>query len=343
MESYTKEIFVYPSSCPERTVTYCVFKPLSPPRAIVQLSHGMCEYVERYEPFAEFLTSRGILFCGNDHLGHGRTGDKYNEFGFFSESSGDSYLTEDVHTLTTIMKGQYPDLPYLLMGHSMGSFITRDYLSKYAVEIDGCILSGTSGRNPLSAFGAGTAHRIGRIRGGKHRSNIVKQLAIGTYNKGYGTIGQENWICRDPKVVEKYRNDKYCNFEFTMMGYRDMCTLLHRVNLDSWYDSFPKEFPLLFISGTGDPVGRYGKGVNQVVRQLEERGHSNVVSLLYPEARHELCNELNKKDVYRDLYTWISQGFLSISLDEKEKEKDRVREEEERESKKEEEKVPATP
>lgn len=316
MLNYTKEILIYDSSCPDRTITYCVYKPLSRPRAIVQVSHGMCEYVERYEGLAEFLTARGVLFCGNDHLGHGRTGEKYKEFGFFSESPGDSYLTQDVYRLTEIMQQQYPDTPYILMGHSMGSFVARDYLSHYSQKISGCILSGTSGRNPFSSFGAMTAQQLGNVYGGKHQSNIVKQMAIGSYNVGYGKFGKEHWISRDPKVVEQYWEDDFCNFEFTMLGYRDMCRLLHRVNLDTWYDSFEKDLPLLFISGTGDPVGRYGKGVKQVVETLEKTGHNVVKSLLYEGARHELCNELNKKDVYRDLYLWLSETYFPLSTQE---------------------------
>lgn len=309
MEPYTKEILIYESACPDRTITYCVYKPLSAPRAIVQLSHGMCEYVERYQPLAHYLTSRGVLFCGNDHLGHGRTGEKYNEFGFFSESPGDSYLTQDVHTLTEIMQKQYPNIPYILMGHSMGSFVARDFLSHYSHQISGCILSGTSGKNILSAFGANTAQQLANLYGSKHQSVLLRHVAIGTYNKGYGDLGQEHWLSRDPKVVEKYRQDEYCNFEFTMLGYRDMCRLLHRVNLPQWYDTFPQEFPLLFISGTGDPVGRYGKGIAQIIESLEQTKHSYVTSLLYENARHELCNELCKTDVYRDIYRWISDFF----------------------------------
>lgn len=310
MKNYSKETLLYPSSCPDRTITYTIYKTLSPPRAILQLSHGMCEYVERYEPLAHYLTSRGILLCGNDHLGHGRTGDKYNEFGYFAEENGDKFVTRDVKNLTKIMKKQYPDIPYILMGHSMGSFIARDYLSTFAPHISGCILSGTSGKNFLASLGITTTTKVGSLKGGKYRSNLIKQLGIGSYNKGYGAIGKEHWISRDPKVIETYRADPFCNFEFTMLGYRDMVTLLKRVNEPQWFTSVPEDFPLLFISGTGDPVGRYGKGVNEVVENLEQTNHSNVTNLLYPNARHELCNELNKKDVYRDLYNWIAMNFL---------------------------------
>ncbi len=300
----------FQSSYKKKPVYYYIYKPDGPIRAIVQLSHGMCEHVGRYEEFARFLTERGILFCGHDHLGHGNTGQTNGEMGFFAEKGGYRYLVKDLYFCTRIIQAKYPNIPYFLMGHSMGSFIARAYLSKYAAHLTGCILSGTSGRNQLSSVAVAVADVIAKAKGEHFRSKYLYQLALGAYNNGFEGKTNCEWLTRDKAIQEAYLLDEWCQFKFTAAAYRDVFTLVNMINRVEWYHSFPSKLPLYIMSGAQDPVGLKGVTIKQLYYELLMRGHRNVTMRLYEGARHELLNETNREEVSESLYEWITTCIL---------------------------------
>lgn len=278
------------------------------PKAILQISHGMCEFFDRYLNFAEYLTNHGILVCGNDHLGHGEC----DLQGYFSENEGYVHLCEDVHCVTKEVKKMYPNTPHILHGHSMGSFIARNYLSKYARELDGCIIMGTGGSNPLSHIAISLAKRIKKRKGDMHRSAFLNKMAFGAYNKHFKETGNEfDWLSRDEKVVLDFEKNPRCNYVLTVSAFHDLLMLQCTANDNGWYETVPKDLPILLVSGDMDPVGDYGKGPKEVYDKLKKAGVSDVQIKLYPDFRHEILNEIGKEEVYEDVLEFIEKVYQS--------------------------------
>lgn len=305
----------YMSANKKDRIAFYVYKPLNdtPPSAIFQISHGMCEYVERYEPFIEFLCKNNILVCGNDHLGHKGSVKSKSGLGYFSKSNGDRHLTEDVNTLTRLMKKKFPDTKYFLFGHSMGSFVARDFASKYSSKIDGLILCGTSGVNPGAKFGIGLCNSMSLLLGDKFRSDVVYNTAFLNYNKNYKErFNQYDWLTKDNDIKSWFEKNEYCNFVFTLSAFRDMFTVLDRVSDDNWAYSLPFELPVYILAGDMDPVGNYGKGVKQVYKRLVDAGLDDVNLKLYKNLRHEILNEPEKDIVYNDILQWIKNHIWII-------------------------------
>ena len=302
------EIGHYPSGNGKDTITYYVYRPKAAPRAVVQICHGMCEYLRRYDHFAAFLNDRGILVCGNDHLGHGSSAAAREDYGYFGEKEGWKHLVGDAHRLTLRTKEAYPDVPYFLMGHSMGSFITRACLSRYGNAFSGGILLGTSGTNRMAPLYYPGVRALARVRGGHYRSALISKLAFGTYNtrfKPHRT--QFDWISRDEDIVARYNEDRRCNFLFTLNGFLDLYYLLDSVSGRKWAERVPVDLPVLLMSGGMDPVGRRGRGVKEVHDHLALAGLKDLIMKLYPGCRHELLNEANRDRVYEDIYRWIEK------------------------------------
>lgn len=303
---FNKQTFSFLSSNGKDEVAAYLYQPNDcEPRLIIQISHGMCEYVERYEPFIDFLTSQGFLVCGNDHLGHGHTAKTDEDLGFFGEKEGYKYLVEDLYFLTQKMRNDYPELPIILYGHSMGSMVARCYLSKYGSKLDGCILSGTVGPNPVIGVAKLLCGMQMKKLTPRGRSELLNNIGFGSYNKrikGNRTI--KDWLSRDPEVVDRYIKDKYCMFSFTTAGFRDLLAMTEIISTKQWPGTVPKELPILLYSGEEDPVGSYGKGVRIVYERLKSAGIKDLEVKLYPEARHEMHNEVNKEEVYADVLKW---------------------------------------
>ena len=200
------------------------------PRMILQLSHGMCEYVERYDAWARRFAEQGILFCGNDHVGHGRTAQDEGALGYTAPRGGADILVEDLHTLTGLMRARYPEVPIVLYGHSMGSFVARLYLTRYGEELAGALISGTAGPGQPTAIAKTIAHAIARAKGDRHRSKLLTSLAFGAYNKHFAEERDPaSWLSRAGDVRAKYAADPWCNFIFTAAGYDTLFSLLGAV------------------------------------------------------------------------------------------------------------------
>lgn len=291
---------------------YCV-KP-DAPRAMVQISHGMCEYFERYTPFAEYLAQNGFLVFGHDHLGHGNTAPTSDDLGFTVKGGGADHLVEDVHKLSLYMKEQYPDLPLILFGHSMGSFIAREVIARNGKDYTAAIICGTGGPETPAAMGKILAKILIAFQGERHRSPLLKKISFMGYNKKFGKGCDPNaWLTRDSETVLRYKGDPLCGYIFTLRAYHDLFTLVAWVSEKKWAGRLPKELPLLLVSGEDDPVGGFGKGVRTVEKRLQQAKIKDLTTVLYPNMRHEILNELDKETVWEEILAWLESKLPSHS------------------------------
>lgn len=280
-----------------------------PIKGVVQLCHGMCEYTERYAPLAGWLCQRGYAVCGNDHIGHKNTAIlSAQRLGYFGGVGSWPHLIEDVELLRKLLEPRFPGVPWILLGHSMGSFIARLYAEKYAGHLAGLILSGTGGSNPMLAAGKAMARSSVAFKGPMYMSAAVDNMVSGSFMKGIsGARTQSDWLSHDTEMVNKHVGDIYCSFKFTASAYHDLFAIMERSNRREWFTKIPKELPILIFSGDEDPVGDFGKGPTQVTNRLKRAGVKNVQLHIYPGGRHEMLNELNRDEVYEEIYGWIEE------------------------------------
>ena len=300
--------FTLPSTVPGRTLHAFRCVPEGPVRAVVQLSHGMVEFIDRYKPLAEYLAAQGILVTGHDHLGHGASIRTKADYGYFAQPDGNRAVLDDLHAVTEQTKALYPGVPYFLLGHSMGSFYARQYLCEWGDELDGAIILGT-GYQPKALVA--TARALCRVLavffGWQHRSKLVANLSFADYNKGLEGRTPQDWLNRDAAEVDKYRADERCMFTFTLNAYYSMFTGILRLYDPAFLEQMPKDLPLLFLAGDADPVGEQGRGVQRAIDSLRAVGVQNIQQKLYPGARHELLMELNRQEVMGDIAHWLNE------------------------------------
>ncbi len=277
--------------------------------AVVQIVHGMSEYVERYEEVAAFLTERGFVVTGDDHLGHGKSVPEGGLQGYFCEQDPATVVVRDVHRLKKMTQEMYPGVPYFILGHSMGSFILRNYICRYGSGIDGALLVGTGMQsNALLCLSKAAAAVVGFFKGAKHPSRFIDKGAFGGYNKRIeGAVTDFDWLSRDSDRVEAYIADKDCGFIFTVNGFKTLFELIARVKKRENLLKIPKELPVIFLSGEDDPVGDYGKGVRKAYQSLVDAGLTDVEIKLYPQDRHELLGEPDRKKVMEDIEIWLTK------------------------------------
>lgn len=306
----TKQEFTYPSSDGIHQI-HCIEWAPEAPRGIVQIVHGICEYVDRYDELARFLCGEGWLVVGDDHLGHGGTAVDREELGFTAESDGWIKMTDDLERLRAIQREKHPGLPYVMLGHSMGSFLARTYLCRYPGKLNGCVLSGT-GQVPAPVVSAGRlVAKLERKRlGSRGRSNLLQSMAFGSYNKNFKpTKTNSDWISRDEDLVAAYASDPFTQFFPTTTLFGDMMGGLQYI----WDEKNLKKMnlftPIYLYSGDMDPVGGDGKQVKQVCDRFKALGCQDVTVKLYPGGRHEMHNELNRLEVYRDVSDWLNSRF----------------------------------
>ncbi len=287
-------------------VRYYRYTPEGNPLAILQISHGMCEYLERYETegFIEALTDQGIVVCGNDHLGHGKTAVSREDLGYFEDYR---HLVADLHTLNGILRKTYPRLPYVLMGHSMGSFLARSYMVTYD-DVDGVIVCGTSAANQPQGLAKALASGIAGLRGSHYRSSLLYNLSFAGYNKAFTAEKDGNsWLSAIPEVRRRYEADPLCGFVFTATAYRELFRLLGDISSEEWAASVPQSLPVFIISGDADPLGEGGEGIREVYARLEDRELNELRMKLYPGGRHEIHNDRCRNEVVTDIVAWIKE------------------------------------
>lgn len=290
-------------------ITYYILQPEDAEyRGIVQICHGMCEYFSRYTHFAKYLCSMGFVVCGCDQLGHGCSVPPAGEQGFFAHKDGWKALVADQNTLTDTIKQRYPGLPLYLLGHSMGSLISRLYLPHYGHKLAGCILAGTPGPNPLAAMGIYLSSSIVHSKGPMYRSALLNQMVFGRFNEKIDHPATPfDWLSRDADVVKLYQSDQKCNFIFTSSGFRDLFRLMQASSSPRCLKGTPRDLPLFFIAGDKDPVCDYGEGVKKLAALYHSVGMRDIEVVFYKNARHELLNEVNKAEVYGDILRWLEK------------------------------------
>ena len=281
-------------------------------RCVLQVVHGMAEYAERYEEFAAYLVERGFVVTGDDHLGHGKSVGQGGKQGYFCEQDPATVLVRDVHRLKKLTEERYPGVPYVLMGHSMGSFITRNYLCRYGTGISGAVIMGT-GMQPKAVLDM--ARLVAGIQklfcGSGHVSRLLDRLAFGGYGRGITDRRTAfDWLSRDRERVDRYIADPMCGFTFTVNGFGALFELVLRLYSPENLAAVPRELPVFMVSGDADPVGDYGKGVRRAYDSLVAAGLTDIRLKLYPGGRHELLNETNRSQVMQDICRWVEENVL---------------------------------
>ena len=301
--------FYFQSSTGRTSIHALKCVPDGKPRAVVQIAHGIAEHIDRYRPFMEFLADNGFVSAGNDHLGHGKSIRVPEEQGFFAEKDGWWRVVDDMDKLHDIMSKEYPELPYVLFGHSMGSFLTRTYLIKHPDKYDGVILSGTGHQSPALVLGGNAAASVmAKLNGAMGDGTKLDSLAFGSYlSKIENPRTKFDWLSRDAEQVDKYIADPLCGFVGKIGLYRDMMHGIKFITDKKNIAQMNKEKPVYFMSGDGDPVGDYGKGVERAYKAFCDAGLHDVFMRLYPGGRHEMLNETNKEQVYQDILNWLNE------------------------------------
>ena len=279
-------------------------------KAILQITHGMVEFIERYAAFAEFLTENGYMVVGHDHIGHGQSVASKEDWGFFAEENPSDVVVADIHKLRTLVQEENPDVPYFMMGHSMGSFMLRKYLALHNENLRGAIIMGT-GFIPekMTNLALKLTGFVTKFRGVKYRSKLIQSLAFGADYKGFDMTGEkpeDSWLTKDVEIVKQYYNEPRCTFMFTVNGYKG---LFEAVNFSCNPENaakIPKKLPLFIVSGEQDPVGGLGKGVMDVYEMYKSAGIQDLTYKLYDNDRHEILNETDREVVYSDLLAWMN-------------------------------------
>lgn len=288
---------------------------------VVQIIHGMVEFVDRYDGFARFLAERGFVVVGHDHLGHGATAASKEDYGFFHKRAGNAILLRDIHRLRIMAKKRYPDLPYFILGHSMGSFLLRQYLFRYLQPgkdagegMDGCGLHGAvvmgTGTQPAIALKSGKllCRMLAAVYGWHHRSRLVDTMAFGGYHKRFEPCRtKHDWLSKDKEIVDAYGADERCTFRFTVNGYYNLFYSIEDACRRRNIRRMPKGLSVLLVAGQEDPVGSFGKGVDRVYRWFRAAGLGDVTETLYADDRHEILNETDREVVYQDIYDWMRE------------------------------------
>lgn len=295
--------FYLPSQNGKDRLHLALWEPSGPPRAILQISHGMCEHILRYGEFGQFLADQGFVVIGNDHLGHGKTAASPQELGYFDAPDPSRAVVEDLHLVSQWAKENFPGLPLFLLGHSMGSFLARRYAMTSGEELAGAIFVGT-GRQPQLVVKAGLAAAkvVAALRGPKYRSQLLYRLSTGDYDRQFE--GPGTWLSRNTENVAAYGADPLCQFQFTVKGYQGLLSTIHYIQQPKHIAQLPAQLPILLVSGAQDPVGDMGKGVAAVYR-VYRRQCFDVTCRLYRKDRHEILNEVDRAGVYRDILRWL--------------------------------------
>ncbi|MGE7689401.1 alpha/beta hydrolase [Lysinibacillus sp. NPDC097214] len=283
-------------------------KPAKPCIGHIHILHGMAEHSGRYVKFANSLNEAGYAVTMHDHRGHGETAAYNGTLGFFAEQNGFDRVVEDAHEVVTLLHEQFSDVPLIIFGHSMGSFITRRYIQLYSDQVDHVILCGTGNVTALHTMGNLVAKVLAKQLGKETESKLLNKLSFGSFNKQFpNSKTAYDWICSVEDEVGKYIDDPYCGFIPTNQFFVDLTTGFMSLNRKSEIAKVKKDLPILLISGSKDPVGEQGQGVYAVAEQFTKAGIQDVTVYLFEDKRHEILNEDNREAVYQVLLRWLEK------------------------------------
>ncbi len=310
--NYTYSTIKYPSSDGKNTITAHIYAPEhNNIKGVIQLSHGMVDHILRYENLITYFTQRGYAVAGNDHLGHGASVNHEDDFGYFADKDSLTYILKDLHALNRKLRDMFPSIKPVLLGHSMGSFLSRLYAVKYPNSISGHIIHGTGGpMGIILPMGKALVATVSFLKGKRYRSSFVKSIAFMGYNSKFSKEeGKNAWLTRDSSQIATRDTDPKTSFTFTTSAYRDLFEAVGLSNSKKWFKDYPSSLKTFIISGDMDPVGKYGKGPKYVYKHLLINGGENISFKLYEGARHELFNEICREEVFEDINKWLEEIF----------------------------------
>lgn len=301
----TKE-FSFKSATGVCRIHGCEFLPEGEVRAVVIIHHGMAEHINRYADYVKHLTDMGYAVFMHDMANHGKSNQKTELLGYFGENDGYKNLVKDLKTVYDIAKKEFPDKKIIMFGHSMGSFIVRCFDCAYPGASDASVYMGTGGSNPAAGMGKAISNLIASIKGSTYKSKMLDKITFGSFNKKTDKKTSFDWLTRDSAIVQKYIDDDYCGFLFTVKGMNDLVNLNVWANSAECYNTVKKDLPILLVAGADDPVGAYSKGINEVADKMKASGHTNVTVKLFPGCRHEVLNETNRQEVYEGIDAFLN-------------------------------------
>ena len=303
------ENFQYLSKDGKTNIHAMEWAPEGKCRAVLQIAHGMIEFIARYDRFGKYLAGQGICVVGNDHLGHGASVATQEDYGYFAEKDGNLCVIGDMQALREKTQEKYPGIPYFILGHSMGSFLVRQYIEMYGAGLAGALIMGTGVQTEGTLlFAKSLAHLIGSTRGWRYRSSLLNNLALGSYNKKFEPARTRNdWLTKDEKIVDAYNANPWNNFKFTTNAYYNLFLGLKYAQDRKNIRKIPSDLPIFILSGGDDPVGNFGQGPEKLRDIYQEEGLTNVRMKLYPGDRHEILNELDHEKVDQDIRAFLEK------------------------------------
>lgn len=309
-----KKEFYYPSADGRTKIHAVEWLPEGKAVAILQISHGMTEYILRYEALAEYFTQKGFIIVGNDHLGHGTSIGDNSVPMYFGPRGSWNMVVRDLHTCKKHIQKRFPDLPYCLLGFSLGSFVVRTYMIRYPGSVDAAILAGTGQIPSLQiAIAKGIAHREARKAGEDHTTPMIKKLTFETYNKKFAPNRTEfDWLCAHEESLDAYIADSMRGGDMTAGLFGELLWGMAFTGKLQNMKKMDKNTPVLFVSGDNDPVGDCGKGVLRACKSFEKAGVKDVTVKLYPKLRHDILHEGCRETIYNDLYKWLESKISRL-------------------------------
>ncbi len=299
-----KTIWKIPSSDGVHLLHTCLYLPQGECKGIFQVIHGMTDYTDRYEALLTAMANEGYVAFGFDLLGHGHTAQDYSELGYFAEQNGWRHLVSDVQLVAGAVKDAFGNaLPYILLGHSMGSFIARCVALEEGAP-DGLILVGTGGPQPTGALGIFMCDVLSKLYGKRHISYFMQGMVFGDYDRKFPEEYKNRWITVDTANLIKYKDDPFCTFRFSVSAISDLIHLHQRANSAQFFSDVSSEIPILLLSGEDDPVGDFGKGVKKVYQKLLKK-QKNVTMHLYPGFRHEILQDFCRDEVIEEIKAFV--------------------------------------
>ena len=278
-----------------------------PPMGVVQISHGLTDHIDRYDRFARFLAENGYVVCGNDHLGHGKAAAESGKLGDFGAQGTDIRMVDDMNVLTNIMKKKYPDMPYYLLGHSMGSFLARLYAAQFGEGLSGLILCGTTHLGGKISMLSEWVLPFGEMIGADKYSDTGSEV-LGKITARYFKEDDESaWLSVSRENRDEALNDPYFDYPITNASAMMVAKILLRASADECYAAIPQGLPVMLISGGKDPIGFFGRGVLSVCDKYDVNGADTFMKI-YPGLRHEILNEDDYESIYTDVLEWINDN-----------------------------------
>lgn len=302
------------SSWEETTLTgeakiFCVkWMPETKPIGIIQIAHGVTEYIERYEEFAEYMTARGFIVCGNDHRGHGKSYSDSQKTPMYLGDKGAWYdVAEDLYNVSLRIKAEHPKLPYIVLGFSMGSFLVRTALINHPQMADAVILAGTGQQNAIAIkLAKFMAKKEEEKYGYAQTTKKIDELTFGTYNRKFApTKTRFDWLCADEDALAAYLGDPNRGGSMTVGLFSEMIDGMEFVGKPENIKKMNKLIPVLLISGDKDPVGQMGRGVKRTAAAFYKAGVKMIDVVMYKKCRHDIFHDFCRGEVCYDILRWI--------------------------------------